>query len=243
MAWPRIFKLFKRRKRSGDQQGGNVDGRPADILTPSHDQKAQSDPWPLSSNSGVSDRFRCVEERNFSRPFYPKESPQLSAFPSSSSASDLPHHSPLPKASRRRRFIASSNTIYLLENQPRVFPGEHLDPTGAQEDRTAPCSASANHLGSNWNEQFTRASKSTYALRIIQCQICTVAKIETSYPQEPPASTCLHSSETCRTCLEKWLESQVDNADSSSRIQCPQCDEVISYQDIKRLALPEAFEK
>jgi hypothetical protein len=57
-------------------------------------------------------------------------------------------------------------------------------------------------------------------------------------------SQCRHDVETCRTCFEKWLSAQINDA-VVDRIECPssECDTVFEYDEVREHASDEIFQR
>lgn len=62
------------------------------------------------------------------------------------------------------------------------------------------------------------------------------------FPSRTITSTCQHRSSTCKACLRKWIAAQLDGT-SWDRISCPECSEVLQYDDIKFHASPAVFRR
>ena len=64
------------------------------------------------------------------------------------------------------------------------------------------------------------------------CFSCDTERISKQFPDQNPASECEHLINTCKGCLKKWVEAQVESAtfatgglnDKIFGIRCPECD-------------------
>jgi hypothetical protein len=74
-----------------------------------------------------------------------------------------------------------------------------------------------------------------------QCSICIDDKPRSEMPaQNTPR--CTHQPTACKECLEEWLRSSIERG-AWDRLQCPDCSEVLDWQDVKRHASEAAFNR
>lgn len=74
------------------------------------------------------------------------------------------------------------------------------------------------------------------------CMVCTDSLPPLDFPARPPTATCSHAVSTCQSCLAQWISSEMD-AKGWERIGCPECHARLGYDDIRRGASAEDFEK
>jgi hypothetical protein len=55
---------------------------------------------------------------------------------------------------------------------------------------------------------------------------------------------CAYEPETCRVCLEAWIDSQLDNTIVEDGMRCPStCDRLLSYSDLKDKISLDVYQK
>jgi hypothetical protein len=75
----------------------------------------------------------------------------------------------------------------------------------------------------------------------MQCSICIDDKQRTEMPvQNTPR--CTHRPTTCKDCLGEWLRSSIERG-AWDRLQCPDCPEVLDWQDVKQHASEGTFSR
>ncbi|KAF2691867.1 hypothetical protein K458DRAFT_6566 [Lentithecium fluviatile CBS 122367] len=75
-----------------------------------------------------------------------------------------------------------------------------------------------------------------------ECTICTESRLLSRFPKCPPTRSCTHSPDTCRRCLRKWITTSFTSK-IWYHIDCPECNERLSYIDVKAFADPTLFFK
>ncbi|KAI0487193.1 hypothetical protein F4859DRAFT_468448 [Xylaria cf. heliscus] len=74
------------------------------------------------------------------------------------------------------------------------------------------------------------------------CISCLEPKPRTDFPQAPLTPNCMHPTTTCLACVASFLESQSKNG-LISRLSCPQCSELLTYDSIQDFATADTFER
>ena len=74
------------------------------------------------------------------------------------------------------------------------------------------------------------------------CHVCCESQSSTHFSSRSPTSTCKHSVEVCRLCLEKSIAEQMDQK-IWDQIDCPVCTERLQFFDVKEFADLVTFEK
>ena len=72
------------------------------------------------------------------------------------------------------------------------------------------------------------------------CIVCGDTKPAPDFPAKPPTSVCEHTSQTCTSCLQSWMASEIDTKGTEG-IKCPECPQTLSYADIQRAVSPSTF--
>lgn len=73
-----------------------------------------------------------------------------------------------------------------------------------------------------------------------ECSICITDKHPLEFPARPPTLLCEHKVNTCTDCLEKWVESDLQQR-GWERVSCPECRRCLSHSDMRRAATAETF--
>ncbi|KAG4025949.1 hypothetical protein MFRU_047g00130 [Monilinia fructicola] len=71
-----------------------------------------------------------------------------------------------------------------------------------------------------------------------ECRICTERLAPENFPQSRITSTCGHHPTVCKSCLTRYINTEVQTK-ASDQISCPQCPEMVSEIEIKAYASPE----
>ncbi len=66
------------------------------------------------------------------------------------------------------------------------------------------------------------------------CMVCCDDKRITEMPLRITAA-CGHSPTLCKSCLQHWIQSSLDDL-SWDRLKCPECPELLKFEDVKRFA-------
>lgn len=82
-----------------------------------------------------------------------------------------------------------------------------------------------------------------------RCVRCGRNKPSRSFPGTNPSPRCNHDINTCKECLQAWVDTQIrddllvaDVGDNSSyRLRCPECPELIQAADVRAIATPEMY--
>jgi hypothetical protein len=79
-----------------------------------------------------------------------------------------------------------------------------------------------------------------------RCVRCGQNKPTRSFPRRKPSPRCNHKTNTCKECLQAWVDTQIrddllvgDNR--SYRPRCPECPELIQAAGVEAIATPEMF--
>lgn len=65
------------------------------------------------------------------------------------------------------------------------------------------------------------------------CILCKAAKDRSEFSERRITGNCWHETSTCLTCLQAWVEQQLD---SRARCACPECGEAMAYGDVSAFA-------
>ncbi len=71
--------------------------------------------------------------------------------------------------------------------------------------------------------------------------VCCDDKRITEMPLRITAA-CRHSPTLCKSCLQHWIQSSLDDL-SWDRLKCPECPELLKFEDVKRFAASDVFER
>lgn len=71
-----------------------------------------------------------------------------------------------------------------------------------------------------------------------ECTICAVERELNEFPARNPTSRCDHETTACLNCVRNSIEQNINDL---SRIECPECNEGLQFEDVKALASPEQF--
>jgi hypothetical protein len=82
-----------------------------------------------------------------------------------------------------------------------------------------------------------------------RCVRCGQNKPSRSFPRRKPSPRCNHNTNTCKECLQAWVDTQIrsdllmaDVRDNRSyRLRCPECPELIQAADVQAIATPEMY--
>lgn len=74
------------------------------------------------------------------------------------------------------------------------------------------------------------------------CMICTEDKLIKDFPLDPPTMACKHQMNTCTTCLQTWVSTNLDSQGLSA-LHCSECTNELSHDDIRRCAAKDTFAK
>ncbi|TLD28024.1 Diacylglycerol O-acyltransferase [Venturia nashicola] len=77
---------------------------------------------------------------------------------------------------------------------------------------------------------------------IHECSICAEDVGFLDWPGRLNATTCKHESSTCNPCLRNWITEALDN-NNTDKITCPECEVVFEYNDLKKHATEEEFDR
>lgn len=75
----------------------------------------------------------------------------------------------------------------------------------------------------------------------MECAICGDDIGEDEFPKQPHSAP-EHTANVCSSCWEKHLEVEID-IKAHNEIHCAQCSEILSSEDIRKLASKETYEK
>ncbi|OCK79848.1 hypothetical protein K432DRAFT_354127 [Lepidopterella palustris CBS 459.81] len=73
------------------------------------------------------------------------------------------------------------------------------------------------------------------------CVVCGNEKTESKFPPRI-TSTCTHKPNTCKSCLRKWLASELESK-GWDRISCPECRQTMQHADMQKHARKETFQR
>lgn len=89
-------------------------------------------------------------------------------------------------------------------------------------------------------DRFTEAE----AWLVPQNETCVVCGDEKRLSELPARITarCGHPSVTCRDCAGQWIASSLETT-GWDRLRCPDCSELLNFEEVRALASPEAFRR
>jgi hypothetical protein len=72
--------------------------------------------------------------------------------------------------------------------------------------------------------------------------ICVESKHWDNFPESAPSARCQHEPNTCRTCLETHIKTQLESKIFHEKIiRCPECSEILDAMEIQELADRRTF--
>ena len=82
-----------------------------------------------------------------------------------------------------------------------------------------------------------------------RCVRCGQNKPSRSFPRTNPTTRCDHDINTCKECLQAWVDTQIRDDllvagvrdHISYRLRCPECPELIQAADIRAIATPRMY--
>jgi hypothetical protein len=66
-----------------------------------------------------------------------------------------------------------------------------------------------------------------------RCADCKISVPLFAFPVEPPSKTCAHQPITCMECLAIWIQSEIEMMKENREIKCPNCKELLEFEDVK----------
>jgi hypothetical protein len=90
-------------------------------------------------------------------------------------------------------------------------------------------------------EQIGRRLNMTEAEPMKECYECSQQKPLSAFPAQVGAK-CNHQTNTCEECVRIWIKLQVD-CQVLNDILCPQCEQMLSYYEVKAFVDPATFGK
>ncbi|RYP65599.1 hypothetical protein DL769_006262 [Monosporascus sp. CRB-8-3] len=73
------------------------------------------------------------------------------------------------------------------------------------------------------------------------CTVCSDAKRVSEMPRQVTVS-CTHPVTICKECVGQWISSSLDTL-AWDRLKCPECPQLLSFEDVRAFAPPDAFER
>ncbi|KAM0715097.1 hypothetical protein Q7P37_009562 [Cladosporium fusiforme] len=89
--------------------------------------------------------------------------------------------------------------------------------------------------------QFSKRRK--LAIQRYPCHTCLSDRASSLFPDYNPTATCDHLINTCKQCLRQWIESHMVGKAFTPNIQCPQCNEKMTRNDIEMAVTNSVFKK
>lgn len=78
---------------------------------------------------------------------------------------------------------------------------------------------------------------------LVECVCCGDVKSRAAdFSPHPPTHSCQHAIQTCRDCMERWLASELAGKGCKD-MHCPECLQIMEYQDVRRGASEETKEE
>lgn len=75
-----------------------------------------------------------------------------------------------------------------------------------------------------------------------ECSICIDTLDEDNLPPRNVTGVCEHKSDVCLKCLSEYIRVKI-NEETPDNIECPKCDQYISFASIKNFAHAATFER
>ncbi|KAK3320533.1 hypothetical protein B0T19DRAFT_444367 [Cercophora scortea] len=75
-----------------------------------------------------------------------------------------------------------------------------------------------------------------------ECIVCTETKNVRDFPKAAVTNKCAHAPSTCLQCVATSIKTDLNNR-VWNEIKCPECREVLQYDDVQRFADPETKER
>ncbi|KAK0619466.1 hypothetical protein B0T14DRAFT_430801 [Immersiella caudata] len=73
-----------------------------------------------------------------------------------------------------------------------------------------------------------------------ECAVCFDTKALAAFPASTLTSTCRHSPSTCLVCIKSSIRSDLEAGKPSSRLACPECESLLSFDDVLKYADDES---
>lgn len=74
-----------------------------------------------------------------------------------------------------------------------------------------------------------------------RCTTCFEDKRAGLFPDDCPTEQCQHTIHTCSVCLRKYIFLQLN--DQTIPLSCPECDQILQHDDVKRHGYPKDLRK
>ncbi|KAF2672067.1 hypothetical protein BT63DRAFT_187029 [Microthyrium microscopicum] len=87
----------------------------------------------------------------------------------------------------------------------------------------------------------TNASRIHVRISMHYCKVCC-RRFPVSPDTTPPSSTCKHPVSTCSDCLDQWFSTLL-TTNAPSNMICPDCTELLSYADMRKVVAIDIFAK
>ena len=71
------------------------------------------------------------------------------------------------------------------------------------------------------------------------CCVCSDEKTVSEMPQKITAS-CSHPTMTCKECVGQWISSSLESV-AWDRLKCPECPQLLGFEDVRAFATPDTF--
>jgi hypothetical protein len=78
--------------------------------------------------------------------------------------------------------------------------------------------------------------------KLKECEACLDFVVEEAFPQQKITSSCAHELTVCNHCVATSVDIQIQEAEGD-HIECPQCDQNLTYEVVKKWESPRVFER
>ncbi|KAL1595954.1 hypothetical protein SLS60_009644 [Paraconiothyrium brasiliense] len=129
------------------------------------------------------------------------------------------------------------------EDSPQFGSGNKMSRAedSKQTEAEAKAEEAATRKAENMGEAEESAEAGAHRNADLECSTCGEHFPVDDYPI---TQGCEHKFETCRQCLEAWIDSQLDNTIVDRGIRCPStCDRELSYAELKGQISSDLYSK
>jgi IBR domain, a half RING-finger domain len=74
------------------------------------------------------------------------------------------------------------------------------------------------------------------------CAVCADTLRGSQFPERPVTGSCTHASSTCLDCIQRHIESQLENR-MWNQLCCPECPSLLGYADVEKYASKATFQR
>jgi len=134
------------------------------------------------------------------------------------------------------------------DHSQSLYGNAELPIFGLQYGMSGPFKDGSNDVHTSAQDSFPQARTSLGQQSITQespatsCIVCTEDFSTTLLRAQEISQECSHVPSVCEDCLLQWIRSQLENK-GWNKIECPECNVLLDYGDIRRLADPATFSR